>query len=299
MFFRKYNIVIFKDREAGFHNLRLRGWLGLVFFLAFIALAALNIYLWQYFNRAVLLEYELAQAQNIIQGQNTQLLTLAAKVESVETNLSRVQQFDTKLRVLMNIGKDSSNAEEEEASSSFVSNPALLSQHRNLFARRMHSLVNDLTEQIFLEEINQQTLLHLLHENKDALLATPSIWPAQGFLTSGFGNRRNPFTNAKSFHAGLDIANSAGTPVVAPARGTIIFSAWDGAYGNCIIVDHGNGITTRYAHLQRSVVSEKQSVQRGDVLGHVGSTGRSTGPHLHYEVRVNGVLVDPKRYILD
>lgn len=305
MFFKKYNVLIFKDREPGFKNVRLRGWLGLVFFLLLLILLAGNIWLWTYFNKSRMLEYELAEHQKVVHDQNSQLLSLTSKVERLEDNLLRVQQFDAKLRVLMNIDAESvevnsgGNETDDPTAGSILGNPALLERHRDLFARRLHSLTNELSNQVSMEEISQQTLLHVLLENKDALLATPSIWPVRGYLSSGFGTRRNPFTGQVSSHNGLDIATKTGTPIQAPARGKVIFSARDGAYGLCIIIDHGGGVTTRYAHMNSLAVEVGESVQRGDIIGAVGSTGRSTGPHLHYEVRSNGVYVDPMRYILD
>ena len=100
-------------------------------------------------------------------------------------------------------------------------------------------------------------------------------------------------------HKGLDISNRVGTPVWAPARGTVTFVGTDGGYGTCVMIDHGNNIVTRYAHLQKALVREGQYVQRGDVIAALGNTGRSTGPHLHYEVIVGGIPVNPMRYILN
>ena len=100
-------------------------------------------------------------------------------------------------------------------------------------------------------------------------------------------------------HKGLDISNRVGTPICAPARGTVTFVGADGGYGTCVMIDHGNNIVTRYAHLQKALVREGQYVQRGDVIAALGNTGRSTGPHLHYEVIVGGIPVNPMRYILN
>jgi len=100
-------------------------------------------------------------------------------------------------------------------------------------------------------------------------------------------------------HKGLDISNRVGTPIRAPARGAVTFSGPDGAYGISITIDHGNGMVTRYAHMQKTLVKVGEFVQRGDVIGALGNTGRSTGPHLHYEVILNGTPVDPMRYILN
>jgi murein DD-endopeptidase MepM/ murein hydrolase activator NlpD len=130
------------------------------------------------------------------------------------------------------------------------------------------------------------------------LKSTPSIAPTRGLLTSGFGSREDPFTGGHSMHSGLDIATREGVEVVAPANGVVIFAGEKAAYGNCIVVDHGRDITTLYGHLQAMLVKPGDRVERGQHIGKVGNTGRSTGPHLHYEVRVNGVPVNPRRYVV-
>lgn len=127
--------------------------------------------------------------------------------------------------------------------------------------------------------------------------ATPSIWPVAGWLTSAFGNRRDPFNGSNAFHPGLDISASYGEPVLAPAAGMVTNAAASGAYGNLVVIEHGFGIVTKYGHLSRFGVSSGQQVNRGDVLGYVGSTGRSTSPHLHYEIWVNEKLTNPLRLL--
>ena len=282
--------------------MRLRGWLGMALFLLLLALAGGNFYLWGFYNRALTLEHELEEAQKLIQTHDSQVLSLTGKLQNLESDIVRVQQFDAKLRVLMNIDKDPQSTEEEkpEASASAVlNNPVFLSQHRELFTRRMHTLVEELSTSVHTEEVEQQTLVHFLRSNKDTLLSTPSIWPVKGYLTSGFGWRSSPFTGQGKMHKGLDISNRIGTPIWAPARGTVTFAGLDGAYGNSMVIDHGNNIVTRYAHMQRIMVKVGDYVQRGDVIGMLGNTGRSTGPHLHYEINVGGVAVDPRRFILN
>ena len=127
--------------------------------------------------------------------------------------------------------------------------------------------------------------------------ATPSIWPVAGWLTSAFGNRRDPFTGGSDFHPGLDISASRGEQVLAPAIGTVSTAGWNGSYGNMVAIDHGYGIVTKYGHLSRFAVMHGQQVNRGDVIGFVGSTGRSTSPHLHYEIWVNGKLTNPMKLL--
>jgi len=135
-------------------------------------------------------------------------------------------------------------------------------------------------------------------ERREALAAsTPSIWPAHGWLTGTFGGRSDPFTGEPGFHQGIDISLEKGSPVYATANGTIESAAYTGDYGNLIVVSHGFGLTTRYGHLSGFAVQPGQQVKRGDVIGYVGSTGRSTGAHLHYEIFVNGRLINPLRLL--
>ena len=130
------------------------------------------------------------------------------------------------------------------------------------------------------------------------LASTPSGWPVRGYITDGFGNRRNPFGGSGyESHAGLDIATNHGTAIEATADGMVIFSGPHGGYGNVIVIDHGYGITTRYAHMSKLDVNVGEHVTRGKQIGAVGSTGRSTAPHCHYEVRLHDRPVNPLNYL--
>jgi murein DD-endopeptidase MepM/ murein hydrolase activator NlpD len=151
-------------------------------------------------------------------------------------------------------------------------------------------------------ELKEQSVLSLwsaLSDRQSLLAATPNVRPTRGWITSRFGYRISPFTGRPSFHAGIDIAASPGTPIVAPADGIVSFVGFDQGYGKILTIDHGYGVTTRYGHASQIFVRMGQRVSRFDVVASVGSTGRSTGPHLHYEVRVNGVPRNPMLYILD
>jgi len=134
---------------------------------------------------------------------------------------------------------------------------------------------------------------------KVRLASTPSIWPTKGYLTDGFGWRTHPFTGKRNFHYGQDIATQLGNDIVATADGFVLVVAHQNALGNLIVIDHGFGFTTRYAHLSGFNVKEGDRVKRGQVIGFVGNTGRSTAPHLHYEVRVFGKAQNPLNYIID
>jgi len=142
--------------------------------------------------------------------------------------------------------------------------------------------------------------LEEFYQDQTVLLAsTPSVWPVRGYLSAGFGNRLDPFTGQRDFHTGLDISAPVGTRVQAPADGVIVSAGQKGAYGNSIIIDHGFGVVTRYGHLSGFNVKPGQRVKRGEVIGFVGDTGRSTAPHLHYEVWVRDQAQNPIHYILD
>lgn len=135
------------------------------------------------------------------------------------------------------------------------------------------------------------------HELK--LSSTPTIAPVIGVVTDGFGNRRDPFTGKRAYHHGLDLSARRGTPIVAPADGVVVFAARNGGMGRMIRISHGFGFQTAYGHLDKILVEPGQDVRRGEVIGHVGSSGRSTGSHLHYEVHKDGKFVNPLYYILD
>jgi murein DD-endopeptidase MepM/ murein hydrolase activator NlpD len=138
-----------------------------------------------------------------------------------------------------------------------------------------------------------------LDERLQWISSTPAIAPVHGILTSGFGWRSDPLTHGRGDHQGVDIAAAAGQPVRASADGIVLRAGLLGGMGKAVYVAHGFGVTTRYGHLSRIDVRPGQRIQRGDVLGLVGSTGRSTGSHLHYEVRIDGDAVNPLAYILD
>ena len=127
--------------------------------------------------------------------------------------------------------------------------------------------------------------------------SAPNLWPVTGQVTGSFGERIDPFNGEGAFHSGVDIGSSYGAPIIAPADGIVLTTEVMGGYGKAINIDHGNGISTRYGHLSGFAVTAGQKVHRGDVIGYVGESGRSTGPHLHYEVRINDTPVNPYKYL--
>lgn len=159
--------------------------------------------------------------------------------------------------------------------------------------------IDEAVKDSMLKEQSVMELWEALSDSQNILAATPSIRPARGPIGSRFGYRIDPINGRTKMHAGLDIVASPGTLVRAPADGVVSFAGWDEQYGKLVSIDHGYGVLTRYAHNSQIFVQVGQKISKYDVISATGSTGRSTGPHLHYEVRVNNVPVDPANYIID
>jgi murein DD-endopeptidase MepM/ murein hydrolase activator NlpD len=157
--------------------------------------------------------------------------------------------------------------------------------------------MDDLKEKLKLTMENVGEIRDYLSQQRDLFVATPRGWPVDGHITSPYGMRIHPITGEKEFHSGVDIAAEPGTPVHATADGIVSFAGWSGANGNLVVIEHGFGFSTFYLHNKKVTVKTGQRVKRGDVISYVGSTGNSTGPHVHYEVWQNGSSINPKAYL--
>jgi len=165
---------------------------------------------------------------------------------------------------------------------------------RNSLPRKRKSL---LTGQQIVGDL--ETSLSLLRRDLEGLIASiPSEWPTKGWLSSRFGRRRSPWTKKMEFHNGLDIANRRGTPVYASGDGVVKFAGLSNGSGKSVVINHGQGITTLYGHLSKIHVKKGERVKKNQKIANVGSTGKSTNPHLHYEVRISGTPIDPRRHLL-
>ena len=158
-------------------------------------------------------------------------------------------------------------------------------------------VVQDLQSAVKVREQSLAELKEELLNKKVRMAATPSIWPTSGDVTSRFGWRNSPFGGGSDYHPGIDIANDSGTRIVATADGEVVQSEWYGGYGNMVQIAHANGITTIYGHNSKNIVHAGQVVKKGQVIAYMGSTGYSTGPHVHYEVRVNGTAINPASFL--
>ncbi len=262
-----------------------------------------------------------------------QFQVVEGKINSLENSLERVQNFSKKLKLITNTddedrsvklaigpqpkpgqpieGSAESMAERGPASeitnkdSMFMQRPPLdefkgeLSNEGKKDYATLSIRIDRAVKETHLREQGILQLYETLSERQSLLSATPSIRPARGWFTSRFGYRIDPFNSKAIMHAGIDIAGPPGAPVYSPADGVVSYVGFEEGYGKLVSVDHGYGVVTRFGHNSRVFVELGQKVKRRDVIAAIGSTGHSTGPHVHYEVRIHGVPVDPINYILD
>jgi murein DD-endopeptidase MepM/ murein hydrolase activator NlpD len=237
-----------------------------------------------------------------MQAQKVQIYCFLAKIEGMERKLSQLKDFDKKIRIIANLEKG-----EEMSSLMGMGGPSPSHIREKLkedkddkrLIQQMRTDIERLQSEALSREESLSELEKLLLGKKEMLDHTPSIWPTNGWVTSGFGFRIHPFTGLTQMHEGLDISNRVGNIVIGPADGIISDIGNDSLLGKILVISHGFGMTTRYGHLNKTLVIVGQKVKRGDKIAEVGMSGKTTGPHLHYEVRLDGIPVNPMRYILN
>jgi len=273
-----------------------------------------------------------------LRTENTQLIkqfqVVESKVSSLENSLERVKTFTTKLKLITNIDAEDrvtklsmgpkpapgqqveeyEPMEQRPSSESMAQQDEVFEQPQNINEKRGEvaeqpapskdyaSLVVRIDKAVRETQLKEQSVIDLwesLSERQSLINATPNIKPARGWLTSRFGYRMSPFSGKATMHAGLDIAAAPGSPIYSPADGVVSYAGYDQGYGKLVSIDHGYGVSTRFGHTSQIYVQVGQKVSKWDVIAAVGNTGRSTGPHLHYEVRINGTPVDPINFVLD
>ncbi len=236
------------------------------------------------------------------QMQQEKIQSIASELDELRQRLARLQELDKKIRVIADLEHKGVEGQLPGMGGVGSEEGVLQSLHqerKDRWVKRLRQEVERFRGLASQQEASLEALVDQLSDRRDLLARTPSIWPTQGWLTCGFGYRQSPFTGLREFHRGLDVSTKPGTPVIAPADGVVVEVGNDPDYGEIIRLDHGLGHKTFYAHLSETVVKKGQRVHRGQMIGKVGNTGRSTGPHLHYEVHLNGTAVNPLRYILN
>jgi murein DD-endopeptidase MepM/ murein hydrolase activator NlpD len=277
----KYNTIIFVPHaRARFRKLTISSrFLGLAAASVAAVLLAAVAFAWAYFASARSdREYRFAMAEN------ARLRSTTADLHQRLDGISRrMSDFEARTRRLAIVAGLTDSARQG------VGGPGIAPETAGVDWRNQSALLD-----------TRLSLLEKQFSRRSAQIAsTPTVWPVRGAVSSGYGLRSDPFTGGSAAHEGIDISTSRGEPVLATADGTVLVSGWAGEYGRAIEIVHNDRYITLYGHLQETLVEEGQVVRRGDRVGLVGSTGRSTAPHLHYEVRVDGRTVNPLEYILE
>ena len=299
-----YTIILVPDSGQGVKQLQIKTcWLKALGVFAAGVLVIATALLGHYRStvRQSLAEQEELRHLRAINGEQAgQIQQLAQITANLQEDMQRIKKLDSEVRKMAGIdGKDAVSVSRGAVTRPVVYNPNG-GQGGPGKGPNIQQLLRSV-EQLQLEMNAREASLHKLRDaiaaKQAQQAATPSAWPASGEITSPFGYRNSPWGGGSDFHPGIDIADSWGTPIYATAAGTVIFSSWDGGYGQMVVIDHGNGIQTAYAHNAANLVSVGQHVTKGMHIADMGSTGASTGPHVHYEVRVNGQRVNPLDYM--
>jgi murein DD-endopeptidase MepM/ murein hydrolase activator NlpD len=297
-----FNIFIFGQKTSKAWHLRIhKKTFKIVFYLLTFAFIYTTFFFCDYiqFKKK---GFELARLHRETETQKSQILFFSARIEDLEKELSKLKDFDKGIRIVANLEKG-----QEATPLMGLGGPSPSDIREKLKSERdergliqqMRIDIERLQSEAMSREESLSELEKLLQNKKEMLSHTPSIWPATGWVTSGFGFRTDPFTGLNQMHQGIDIANQIGTPVIASADGIISDTGNDLGFGKILVISHGFGMTTRYAHLSQILVKVGQKVERGEKIAEVGMSGKTTGPHLHYEVRLNDILVNPMQYILN
>jgi murein DD-endopeptidase MepM/ murein hydrolase activator NlpD len=239
------------------------------------------------------------------------LESLDDRLQQMDRTVDRLDQLDKKLRALTMVSDPARNLAIGPVGAPDVgeggpADESAAELRRDLFAGRADTVMALVERRAALTQLEAEEQLKdveslsvHLEGQRTVLASTPSRRPAQGYVTSTFGMRVDPFVGLPQLHAGIDYSANIGAPVFATADATVVHAGLKGSYGKTVELDHGQGLVTKYAHLSRIDVQLGEKITRGQMLGAVGNTGRSTGPHLHYEVRLNGIALDPQRFLLE
>ena len=297
-----FNILIFGHKTSKTRHLRIhRKTFKIALYLFAFAFLLTTFFFCDYIQVKKRI-FELNQLRQETQIQRSQIQFFSARIEDMEKQLSKLKDFDKKIRIIANLEKSL-----ETTPLMGMGGPSPSDIREKLkgekddkgLIQQMKTDIERLRSEAVSREESLSEIEKLLQNKKEMLTHTPSIWPVQGWVTSGFGFRTNPFTELTQMHEGLDISNRLGTSIIASGSGIITDTGSDFSYGKFVVISHGFGMTSRYCHLSKVLVRVGQKVKRGEKIAEVGMTGKSTGPHLLYEVRVNGIPVNPLRYILN
>ena len=243
--------------------------------------------------------YELASLNE--QKLKIEMAGITTELEQNQILLSHMSQVDDQFRKLLKLGSRKQvmiyNSADGPAEDDQISFSNLLGESNDELINKISEGLKTTSVEASKQQASFKEISTYLSKQRSILAATPSIWPINGWITSGFGKRASPLTGEPGRHYGVDIANEVGTPIRATADGLVVYAGWQNGYGRMVVIEHGYGFSTRYGHCSSVDVKVGDEVKRGQIISYVGSSGRSTGSHLHYEVRIHGVPVDPVKYL--
>ncbi len=308
LFEKYYNIMVVPESHSkSVRHFRFRFlWVKLLVLFCFLNLCMIGVL--GYFlldSRQGVVDLSGLQTEN--RNLIFQVQSLADQVDSMQTRFSRISQMELKVRAMLGLEEPPEGLHGSDARYGIGgpwSEETLDMSRRNIspdnpqLSYGLRQNLARMDKDIAFQELNLQNLQETLEDRRSILSCTPSIWPAHGWVTSRFGWRVNPYTRENKMHYGIDIAGPTGTPIHAPADGIVSFAGRRSGYGNLVTIDHGYGFSTRYGHCSEILSAVGDRVTRGDVIATVGATGRSTGPHLHYEVRIDDEPVNPERFLI-
>jgi murein DD-endopeptidase MepM/ murein hydrolase activator NlpD len=300
--FKKITIVLVPEGTSRVKQVRLPRFLVVLFVLLSLSAGGCVLWLAQDYYAIKAGLPELAHLKKENEYQKRQFIHLAQRIDEITQKMGEMKEFDRKLKDMVDLetGKGTPALGGVGGSEPSLLRPdySMVKSHKDL-VRLMHRSLDNVDNEIALGERDKAELHKFLENQKTLLASTPSIWPTKGWLSSRFGYRTSPFTGEREFHRGIDVATRMNAPIIAPADGVVTYVGRDRGYGRVISIKHGKGLITRYAHLHKALVKKGDYVKRGEAIALVGNSGRSTGPHLHYEVHLNGMAVNPLRYITD
>ena len=278
----------------------LPAFIGLSVLFLIGGLAAYSIYAYKETEHARKWRDESVRLRQKAGLQDIQIRAFADKIALLEQEMSKLRQYDVRLEEVVRENKRLGQGASPGLGGSDLkdTDPRLrLKADSTELIRLMHRQLDSLLSETSLREVQQHQLGNFLEESRSILASTPTAFPLHGRITSLFGYRDSPFGGRQEFHKGLDIDGNYGEIVKAPADGVVVSVERDSGYGLMMTVNHGNGLVTRYAHLSQAFAEAGQTIRRGLKICAVGNSGRTTGPHLHYEVFLNGVPVNPMRFL--
>jgi murein DD-endopeptidase MepM/ murein hydrolase activator NlpD len=286
---RKFTILIIPEgshqvRRFQIHRNLVRGLLGCSLVLLLVVTAVIYDYVQTHFDQV-----EFSRLKTVNLNQRLELASLTNHLETLQQDLQLLAQNDAKVRVMAQLTPATPDTMTGVGGPPEVASTVEVSE--------LQQKIEQVRQQIDLHRQSQEEIQGFLNDQRSLLAAKPEGWPAKGWMTSGFGMRKSPFTGHRKMHEGVDIAARTGTPVYATADGIVSRAETTPGYGKLVVIEHGYGYKTYYAHNSKILVKVGQRVKRGENISAVGNTGSSTGSHVHYEVRRNGVPLNPRKFL--